>query len=102
MNPITSDANRRVVVTGLGAVSPLGLSVRQNWEALIQGRSGIGVGSRGGEKDFERAPFARKALRCGDGLECQRSFGAGAAEVAVLFRGAGGDRSRGPRKVPAQ
>ncbi len=33
---------RRVVITGLGAVSPLGLSVRENWANLIQGRSGIG------------------------------------------------------------
>lgn len=33
---------RRVVVTGLGLVSPLGLSVKENWEAVLAGRSGIG------------------------------------------------------------
>ncbi|TNF48097.1 beta-ketoacyl-[acyl-carrier-protein] synthase II [bacterium] len=33
---------RRVVVTGLGTVSPLGLDTNQSWDALINGRSGIG------------------------------------------------------------
>jgi len=32
---------RRVVVTGLGLVSPLGTGVEKNWQALIEGRSGI-------------------------------------------------------------
>ncbi len=33
--------NRRVVVTGVGAVSPLGLDVEQTWQALVAGRSGV-------------------------------------------------------------
>jgi len=33
---------RRVVVTGMGAVTPLGLSVEEYWQGLIEGRSGIG------------------------------------------------------------
>lgn len=32
---------RRVVVTGMGAVTSLGLSVDQFWNSLVQGRSGI-------------------------------------------------------------
>jgi 3-oxoacyl-[acyl-carrier-protein] synthase II len=32
---------RRVVVTGLGAVTPLGNTVRETWEGLCAGRSGI-------------------------------------------------------------
>ncbi len=33
---------RRVVVTGLGAVTPVGIGVKESWEALVAGRSGIG------------------------------------------------------------
>lgn len=33
---------RRVVVTGLGAVSPLGCDVRTNWENILAGKSGVG------------------------------------------------------------
>ena len=34
--------NRRVVVTGLGAVTPLGLDVKTTWEGLKNGTNGIG------------------------------------------------------------
>ncbi len=33
---------RRVVVTGLGLVSPVGIGVKESWSNLIAGRSGIG------------------------------------------------------------
>src|SRR5512146_2131375 len=33
--------DRRVVITGAGLLSPLGLGVEKNWEALVAGRSGI-------------------------------------------------------------
>jgi len=33
---------RRVVVTGLGAVTPLGLDVRETWDSMLAGRSGVG------------------------------------------------------------
>ncbi len=32
---------RRVVVTGLGAVSPLGIGVEATWSAMLEGRSGL-------------------------------------------------------------
>lgn len=32
---------RRVVITGMGAISPLGLSVNETWQALLAGKSGI-------------------------------------------------------------
>jgi len=34
--------SRRVVVTGIGLISPLGLDSASTWEALLAGRSGIG------------------------------------------------------------
>ncbi|GAB4294003.1 MAG: beta-ketoacyl-ACP synthase II [Thiohalomonadaceae bacterium] len=34
-------AKRRVVITGLGMVSPVGLSVKESWENILAGKSGI-------------------------------------------------------------
>ncbi len=33
---------RRVVVTGLGAITPLGLDVKETWDSMLAGRSGVG------------------------------------------------------------
>jgi 3-oxoacyl-[acyl-carrier-protein] synthase II len=44
--------NKRVVVTGLGMVSPLGIGVKDNWEAICQGKSGIGPVTRFDITDF--------------------------------------------------
>jgi len=44
---------RRVVVTGLGIVSPLGLGVDENERALFEGRSGVGfIKTFAPDKDF--------------------------------------------------
>ncbi len=46
---------RRVVVTGLGMVTPLGLDIDESWTALINGRSGIGPITR-----FDTSDYATK------------------------------------------
>jgi 3-oxoacyl-[acyl-carrier-protein] synthase II len=43
---------RRVAVTGVGLVSPLGLNARDNWDALLAGRSGIGPITRFDATDY--------------------------------------------------
>ena len=43
---------RRVVVTGVGVISPLGTGIEKNWTALINGQSGIGPITRFDVSDF--------------------------------------------------
>jgi len=40
------------VVTGLGAVTPLGIGVEKSWQSLCQGKSGIGMITRFDTTDF--------------------------------------------------
>ena len=62
---------RRVVVTGLGALTPLGNSVHQTWENAVTGKSGIGPITKfdsssyksriaGEIKNFDSAQFVNK------------------------------------------
>jgi len=69
---------RRVVVTGLGAVTPLGIGVEKSWQSLCQGKSGIGMVTRfdatgyrtriaGEVKEFNPLDFmGRKLIRRSD------------------------------------
>ena len=43
---------RRVVVTGLGMVSPIGNSVAESWDALLAGESGAGPITRFDASDY--------------------------------------------------
>jgi 3-oxoacyl-[acyl-carrier-protein] synthase II len=43
---------RRVVVTGVGAVTPLGNTAEETWEAICKGDSGVGVITRFAASDF--------------------------------------------------
>ena len=47
--------NRRVAVTGVGMVSPVGLDTAETWEALLQGKSGVGYVTR-----FDTSKFPTK------------------------------------------
>lgn len=42
----TNMGNKRVVVTGVGAVTPVGNTAEKSWEAVINGKSGIGMLTR--------------------------------------------------------
>jgi 3-oxoacyl-[acyl-carrier-protein] synthase II len=46
-------AKRRVVITGLGIVSPVGIGVAQAWQNIVAGKSGIGRITH-----FDPTPFA--------------------------------------------
>ncbi len=46
-------ARRRVVVTGLGAITPVGVGVAETWQNIVAGKSGIGRITR-----FDPSPFA--------------------------------------------
>ena len=35
-------SNRRVVVTGMGAVTPIGIGITEYWKGLIEGKNGVG------------------------------------------------------------
>ncbi len=48
----TSHRSVRVVVTGMGLVTPIGNTVEENWQAILSGRSGIGPITRFNPKRF--------------------------------------------------
>lgn len=69
--PISNVPQRRVVVTGLGLVTPLGTGVDKTWKAICAGESGIGRITKfdptgydaqiaGEVKDFDPAHFIEK------------------------------------------
>ena len=43
---------RRVVVTGMGAVTPLGMGLDALWDGVVQGRGGVGPVTRFDATDF--------------------------------------------------
>lgn len=39
---MTNRQNKRVVITGLGAITPIGNNLAEYWDGLLQGRNGVG------------------------------------------------------------
>src|SRR5438552_607283 len=89
--------SRRVVITGMGAVTPLGQSVREMYEAQLEGKSGVGPTFRfdastfptkfsSQVKDFDLAkhvPDCQRWANCG----VNSSFAAAAAQQALADAG---------------
>ena len=97
---------RRVVVTGLGAVTPIGLDVASTWDSLVHGRSGITRITRfdpaayetqiaGEVRDFDPGKYLeRKDIRRTDRFA---QFAVAAAAQAMEdggIKGGGDDRER--------
>ncbi len=50
---MNNNKKRRVVVTGLGAVTPIGIGVNEYWKALIEGKNGIGLITKFDTSNFD-------------------------------------------------
>ncbi len=91
-----NSSNRRVVITGIGLVSAVGVGTEETWASLLEGKSGIGYISRfdttgftttiaGEVKDFDPLQFIeRKEARKMDRFI---QFGVAAAQICVDFSG---------------
>jgi len=98
---------RRVVVTGVGLVTPLGVGSEDTWQALLQGRSGIGPITRfdagqfasrvaGEVKNFDPTAFIER--REARKMDTFIHYALAAAEIAAKDAGfSGWDRSEGER-----
>jgi len=88
----SNPAGRRVVITGLGLVTPLGTGVEKTWKAICAGESGIGRITRfdptgydaqiaGEVKDFDPARFIeKKEIKK---MDTFIHYAVGAAQLAV-------------------
>jgi 3-oxoacyl-[acyl-carrier-protein] synthase II len=63
----TNGTRRRVVVTGLGLVTPLGIGIEQNWRNLVAGRSGVSAIRR-----FDTSPVPSRIAGQVSGFEPER------------------------------
>lgn len=100
-------SRRRVVITGLGAVSAAGVGVKPLWEALLSGKSCIGPLTRikpegmpisiaGEVRDFDPAKYLNPALRP-KRMARHTQFAVVAAQEALADAGLDSERLAGLR-----
>lgn len=103
-------SKRRVVITGLGAVTPVGNSVASSWDAVVNGRSGIGPITEfdcsqlttriaGEVRDFDVEEYipAKEARRCDKFIHYGMAAGIQAMRDAGLIDN--GDAGVNPERV---
>lgn len=73
-------SRRRVVVTGLGCVTPVGNSVQESWSNILNGQSGISLISK-----FDTAQFACRIAGEVKGLDLHSYIGAKEARAMDEF-----------------
>jgi 3-oxoacyl-[acyl-carrier-protein] synthase II len=97
---------RRVVVTGIGLVTPLGIGNEPSWQGVLQGKSGIGPITRfeakdlpsriaGEVKNFDPAQFMDKKEARRNDLFIQ--FGLAATQIAIKDAGLSTEEPLGER-----
>lgn len=114
---VSQSVARRVVVTGMGLVSPLGLTLEELWTGLVEGRSGVvpiesfpcsglplthaaeARGFTGHIDDFGPLPAeCKKAIRKGLKVMCRESQMAVAAAQRALHDGGFSPESHEPER----
>jgi len=97
---------RRVAVTGVGLVTPLGTGVDKNWQGLVEGRSGVGPITRFDPKDFPtRIAGEVRDFRAEDFIEKKEikkmdlfiQYAMAAADMAVASSGLAIDEANAAR-----
>ena len=100
------NSGRRVVVTGIGLVTPLGVGTKKTWDALLRGESGIGPITRfdtarfatrfaGEVRDFDALAFIeRKEVRK---MDLFTQYAVAAAQLAVEDSGIAPEALEGER-----
>ncbi|MAA66521.1 MAG: beta-ketoacyl-[acyl-carrier-protein] synthase II [Alteromonadaceae bacterium] len=101
-------SGRRVVVTGLGMLSPLGNDVASSWEGILAGRSGIGpierfdaegfntrIGGAIKDLDLERYLSAKDARK----MDAFLHYGVAAASQAVESAGLDAEGACDPERI---
>ena len=97
---------KRVVVTGVGLVSPLGIGTQPTWEAICAGRSGIGAITKFDASEFTTriagevkgfAPLQFIARKDVKKMDVFIQYAIAASEFAVRDAGLRTDQALGPK-----